>query len=182
MLKTKIEQILREYDDFKPGDLVRLDVWFGRVLEHIQPDVYKVQFSTDDGYKVEEVSKDRLVISSPIEYSFVWNGCSPDLLTDEEWQEVKSNHPYQYLSSLKTVAAKTDEGSMLEDWIFEFLMSDKNPKKGKPEDVIRAVKNADYGSITKYMTPGEQLHDAIMRLWKEALYVSEDNRNVFMSY
>ena len=185
MFRTKIEQILKEYDDFKPGDLIRLDLWFGRVLEHIQPDVYKVSISTPDGIKTQEVSKDQMELSFPIEFATNWNGCggnATDILTDEEWNEIKANHPQIYENQLKNVANNTNYGAMLNEWIFEFLMSEKNPKSGKPGTVINAVKDADFGPIMKYVNPGEQLHDAIIRLWKEALYVTEDKKNVFMSY
>ena len=185
MFRNKVEQILKEYDDFKPGDLVRLDLWFGRVLEHTQPDMYKVSVATPDGKIVKDVSKDQLVIATPIEFAMSWNGCggsTTDILTDEEWNQIKANHPSIYENQLRNTAKNTSDGELLRDWIFEFLMSDKNPKNGKPELVIDAVKDANFGPIIKYMNPGEQLHDAIIRLWKEALYVSEDKKNVFMSY
>lgn len=185
MFKTKLEQILKEYEDFKPGDLVRIDLWFGRVLEHVQPDMYKVRVVTSDGSREELVPKDQMQIAFPVEFASTWNGCggnTTDILTDEEWNEIKANHPEIYKNSLKNVAANTNYGSLLEDWIFEFLMSEKNQKNGKPGTVIDAVKNANFGPIMKYTNPGEQLHDAIIRLWKEALYVSDDKRNVFMSY
>lgn len=185
MFRAKVEKVLKEFDDFKPGDIVRLDLWFGRVLEHIQPDMYKVSVSTPDGIQTKTISKDQMQPSYPMEFISNWNGCggnTTDLLTDEEWIDVKANHPQIYEDCLKRVASNTNYGNLLEDWIFEFLMSDKNQKQGKPGTVIDAVKNADFGPIMKYMNPGEQLHDAIIRLWKEALYVSEDKRNVFMSY
>lgn len=185
MFRTKVEQILKEYDDFKPEDIVRLDLWFGRVLEHIQPDVYKVSVATPDGIKTMEIAKDKMELSYPIEVAMNWNGCggsTTDILTDEDWNRIKANHPTIYKNQLINSATNTNYGSSLEDWIFEFLMSDKNPKQGKPENVIDAVKDADFGPIMKYVKPGEQLHDAIIRLWKEALYVTEDKRNVFMSY
>lgn len=185
MFKTKVEQILKEYDDYRPGDLVKIDLWFGRVLEHIQPDMYKVSVATPDGIRTQAISKDKMQLSNPTEFVMNWNGCggnTTDILTDEEWDEIKTNFPDIYKDCLQKVAMNTNYGSLLEDWIFEFLMSDKNQKQGKPGTVIDAVKDADYGPIMKYMNPGEQLHDAIIRLWKEALYVSEDKRNVFMSY
>ena len=180
-----VEQMLKEYDDYKPGDLVRVDLWFGRILEHLQPDTYKVNVSTPDGLQVQELSKDKFSLSYPVEFAVNWNGCggnSTDVLTVSEWENIKSNHPVVYRNCLEKVAMNTNYGSLLEDWIFEFLMSDKNKIQGKPGTVIDRIKNADFGPIAKYMKPGEELNDAIIRLKKEALYITPDNRYVVMSY
>ena len=185
MYRLIVEQLLKEYDDYKPGDLVRIDLWFGRILEHIQPDMYKVNVATSDGIVPEEISKDQLSLSYPVEFAAQWNGCggnTTDILTDEEWNEIKENHPAIYQDCLKKIAVNTSYGSLLQDWIFEFLMSDKNQIQGKPGTVIDQVKDADFGPIMKYAEPGEELNDTIIRLKKEALYVSPDNKYVFMSY
>lgn len=180
-----VEQMLKEYDDYKPGDLVRIDVWYGRILEHIQPDMYKVNVATPDGLRVQELSKNQFSLSYPVEFAANWNGCggnTTDILTSDEWDNIKANHPVIYRNCLEKVAMNTANGSLLEDWVFDFLMSDKNTVQGKPGTVIDRVKNADFGPIMKYMQPGEELHDAIIRLKKDALYLTPNNKYVFMSY
>ena len=115
-----------------------------------------------------------------------WNGCggnTTDLLTEQEWFEIKQNHQIIYEDCLKKVAMNTSYGSMLPEWIFEFLMSEDNHLQTfKPGTVIDRIKDADYGPVIKYMKPGEELNDAILRLQKEALYMTPDNKNVLMSY
>lgn len=189
MFKVEVENILKEYvnfyDEFEPNEIVRFDVWFGRVISKEENGKYKVILSTPDGLKKKILSGEQLKHSYPIEFASEWNGCggnATDILVDEEWNEIKENHPIVYENCLMKVASNTSYGAMLKDWVFEFLMSEKNPKQGKPGTVIDAVKNADFGPIMKYVELGEQLHDAIIRLWKEALYVTEDKMNVFMSY
>ena len=176
---------MKEYKNYAPGDLVKVDVWFGRVIEQIQPNMYIVDLVTPDGHKRSEISGDDMSLSYPIEFASNWNGCggsTTDVLTDNEWNDIKMNHPFIYKNCLKNVAMNTSYGSILPEWIFEFLMSEKNKLQGKPSIVIDKVKNANFGSIMKFMNPGENLNDAIIRLMKEALYITEDNKFVFMSY
>ncbi len=185
MYRLKVEQVLKEYDDYTAGDLVRMQLWFGRILEHTQPDAYKIDVATPDGIRPQMLSKGTFSLSYPIEVAINWNGCggnTTDLLTNEEWNTIKANHPVVYRNCLEKVAMNTSTGSMLESWIFDFLMSDKNTVQGKPGTVIDKVKDADFGPIMKYMLPGEELNDAIIRLKKDALYVTPDNKHVFMSY
>lgn len=178
--------MLKEFDDYKPGDLVRINLWFGRIFAH-EPssEYYDIDVSTPDGITKQRFTKDQFSLSYPIEVAMNWNGCggnTTDLLTNEEWNDIKANHPIIYEDCLKKVAMNTSEGSLVKDWVFDFLMTDKNTLNGKPGRVIDAVKKSNYGPIMRYVRDGEELNDAIIRLRKEAIYVTPDNKYVFMSY
>ena len=178
--------MLKEFDDYKPGDLVRINLWYGRVLNH-EPssEYYDVNVATPDGIIRKNLSKNDFSLSYPIEFAMNWNGCggdTTDILTDEEWNEIKANHPIIYQDCLRKVAMNTSYGSLIKDWVFEFLMTDKNTLQGKPGTVIRKLRKANYGPIMRYVRDGEELNDAIIRLRKEAVYVTPDNKYVFMSY
>lgn len=185
MYRLKVEQMLKEYNDYKPGDLVRINNSYGRIFRYTEPDAYDIDVATPEGIMKKRYSKNQFSLSYPIEFAMNWDGKDgnrTDILTDEEWNDLKANHPVIYEDCLRKVASNTDYGSMIENWVFKFLMSDKNTLNGKPGTVIGELRKANYGPIMKYARPGEELNDTIIRLKKEAVYVTPDNKHVFMSY